>query len=296
FRSQRRLELAARTPQEFIERLAKPLGMPIARREVQRALRDLSLSEEERRPYPMQQLRDQLEANLSGLLGPTIANQIIDRFLPYEMIAEGSSLDVSFLEGRLEAYPGNLSGVARDLDNLRRHHRQILQDLPLGVCSIGSNNEITLWNSAIEKLTGLPPSQIVGSYPTSLPAPWKTLLLDFIEDEGSTHIHKKSLTLDERRHWVSLHKAVIDKGQGGGSGAEGLVIVVEDLTETQLLEAELAHAERLASIGRLAAGVAHEIGNPITAIACLAQNIRDESEDPDQRLMAQQIIEQTHRT
>src|SRR5690606_10651536 len=90
--------------------------------------------------------------------------------------------------------------------------------------------------------------------------------------------------------------ATIDRARDARPGGEGVVIVVEDLTETQLLEAELAHAERLASIGRLAAGVAHEIGNPITGIACLAQNIRDETTDPDLRLMAQQIIEQTRRT
>ena len=55
----------------------------------------------------------------------------------------------------------------------------------------------------------------------------------------------------------------------------GIVILVEDLTDLQLLEDELMHSERLASIGRLAAGVAHEIGNPVTGIACLAQNLRD---------------------
>ena len=52
--------------------------------------------------------------------------------------------------------------------------------------------------------------------------------------------------------------------------SRGLVLLVEDLTETQTLEDKLVHSERLASIGRLAAGVAHEIGNPLTAIASLA--------------------------
>ncbi len=42
------------------------------------------------------------------------------------------------------------------------------------------------------------------------------------------------------------------------------------------MEEELIHNERLASIGRLAAGVAHEIGNPVTGIACLAQNLEYE--------------------
>jgi signal transduction histidine kinase len=71
---------------------------------------------------------------------------------------------------------------------------------------------------------------------------------------------------------------------------------MEDMTETEILEAGLTHSERLASIGRLAAGVAHEIGNPITGIACLAQIIRDEYKDSELTGLAQQIIEQTDRT
>ena len=64
----------------------------------------------------------------------------------------------------------------------------------------------------------------------------------------------------------------------------------------EILEAGLTHSERLASIGRLAAGVAHEIGNPITGIACLAQTIRDEFDGTELEQLAGQIIEQTDRT
>ncbi len=48
---------------------------------------------------------------------------------------------------------------------------------------------------------------------------------------------------------------------------------MEDITAYERMEEELLHNERLASIGSLAAGVAHEIGNPVTGIACLAQNL-----------------------
>ena len=59
----------------------------------------------------------------------------------------------------------------------------------------------------------------------------------------------------------------------------GVVLLVEDLTERKLLAAQVAHQDRLASVGRLAAGVAHEIGNPLTGIACLAQNLARELAD-----------------
>jgi signal transduction histidine kinase len=62
-----------------------------------------------------------------------------------------------------------------------------------------------------------------------------------------------------------------------------------------MLEEELLHSERLASIGRLAAGVAHEIGNPVTGIACLAQNLEYEEDPQEIRYMAQDILKQTER-
>jgi signal transduction histidine kinase len=70
---------------------------------------------------------------------------------------------------------------------------------------------------------------------------------------------------------------------------------VEDITDFERLEEELLHNERLASIGRLAAGVAHEIGNPVTGIACLAQNLEFETDPDEVRFAAQDILKQTDR-
>ena len=73
------------------------------------------------------------------------------------------------------------------------------------------------------------------------------------------------------------------------------VILIEDITDLQLLEQELVHNTRLASIGRLAAGVAHEIGNPVTGIACLAQNLRYENDEEERIETADAILSQTER-
>lgn len=163
----------------------------------------------------------------------------------------------------------------------------------MGVCSLAQDQEILMWNRAMEMLTGIEAQLVVGSRLGTLPEPWRGLLTTFI-DAPDEHLHKQRLALDGQTRWLNLHKAAIDEPLAPGSS--GLVLLVEDLTETQLLEDRLIHSERLASIGRLAAGVAHEIGNPVTGIACLAQNLREEREsDAEISEASQQIIEQTKR-
>jgi Na+/proline symporter/signal transduction histidine kinase len=292
-RPQRR-ELLATSPQEFAEQLAKPLGAKTAQREVEQALRDLHLPFDESRPYALRRLRDRIEANLSGLMGPSVAQDIVESFLPYKASSESYvSEDIHFIENRLEDYQSRLTGLAAELDTLRRYHRQTLQELPMGVCSLAKDQEILMWNRAMEELTEIPALRVVGSRLNTLSEPWRGMLERFIEIPDE-HLHKQSLPLAGQTRWFNLHKAAIDEPLAPGNS--GLVLLVEDLTETQLLEDKLIHSERLASIGRLAAGVAHEIGNPITGIACLAQNLREEREgDGELTEISQQILEQTKR-
>ena len=291
----RRSGLVAKSPRDFIKSLSKPLGERTADREVSRALTNLQIDENDRRPYAMQQLRGKLEANLSGLLGPSIARELIDGYLPYSIVSGHGSSDLRVIENRIEAYRSNLSGMAADLDNLRRYHRQILLDLPLGVCSLSTDNEVIMWNRAMEQFTHLNSADVVGSQLVDLSEPWLSLLTNFIDDDAS-HSYKYVFELEGQKRTVNLHKALIEQTGDPDSIHEGVIILLEDITDTENLEAGLTHSERLASIGRLAAGVAHEIGNPITGIACLAQTIRDEYSDKELLNLAEQIIEQTDRT
>ncbi|KTS99823.1 ATPase [Pseudomonas oryzihabitans] len=293
-RPQRR-ELAAASPQDFAAQLSKPLGAKTAQKEVERALADLLLPYDERRPYALRRLRDRIEANLSGLMGPRVAQDIVETFLPFKAESEAyATEDIHFIENRLEDYQSRLTGLAAELDALRRYHRQTLQELPMGVCSLARDREILMWNRAMEELTGIDGARVVGSRLNALPDPWQDLFERFLAEPAQQHLYKQRLPQEHEQRWLNLHKATIDEPLAVGSN--GTVLVVEDISETQLLEDRLIHSERLASIGRLAAGVAHEIGNPVTGIACLAQNLREEREaDEEIDEISSQIIEQTRR-
>jgi len=278
-------KLHAKTAKEFSNQLSKRLGAALALREVKAALDELNLSLDENNSYALLQLRHKLTVNLARLFGQTIAKEIIEECLPF-IDEDVSNLTFSFnlLEDHLEKYQTKLSGLSAELDRLRRYQKQILHNLPVGVCSLNAQHEITLWNKAMADLTGIEAKQIRGSNISNLPNPWSEISQQFI-NYHKNHKFKQSIN----QHFINLYKAHLDD-------KDGLILVFEDITEMQNLERKLIHTDRLASVGRLAAGVAHEIGNPITAIACLAQNLTEDYEhDFDIVQLSAQIQTQTTR-
>jgi len=279
------------------EQLALVTGGEMARHEVNRALSDLGLTHIELRGTDLGRLRERIERNLSGLVGPLLARMIVDERLELDPSARSALSDtVQFIEHRLEESRTRLRGLAAEMDQLRRYHRQVLQDLPLGVCSVGPEQTIISWNSAMEQISGLPPEKAMGQPLSRLPAPWSGLMGGFLAT-NEHQLRKVKLQLNQETRVLNLHKAAIDDPAGMHTGTDsGSVILVEDLSELHTLEAELTHSERLASIGRLAAGVAHEIGNPVTGIACLAQNLMQDIDDPAfVQEGLEQVLEQTQR-
>ena len=292
-RKPQRRELTLDSPERFIDQLSIALGEKSAIKEVYQGMRELDINIDEKRPYALRRLRDQIEVNLSGRVGASMARSMISRALPYKDSGqEYNNEDIHFIENRLEDFKNDLTGLTAELDNLRRYHRQTLWTLPIGVCSLGADQEILMWNKAMESMTGIESVDVIGSDLAALAEPWRTVLLDFLADPN-THRPQQEISFDEGNRWVSLHKSNIAEYASNEVG--GLVLLLEERTDTRNLEQQLLHSERLASIGRFAAGIAHEIGNPVTGIACLAQNLESEFDNPDVLEATQQILSQTRR-
>jgi Na+/proline symporter/signal transduction histidine kinase len=289
--------VSAGSPSEFREGLAQMIGRDAAEKEVSQALEDLAMSPRETRRSELRRLRERIERNLSGLIGPQLAHMIINQQLRLNAHTKTALAEsMRYVEERLEESHSQLRGLSADLDNLRRYHRQILLDLPLGACAVDPEQHILIWNLAMEEMTKVSSRELTARSLASLPPPWGDLLNAFAVSADS-HVHGLKLEIEGRPRWYNLHKATIpdlDLSRQT-SGRTGLVMMLEDLTDVETLEAELAHSDRLASVGRLAAGVAHEIGNPLTAIASLAQNLRAEVADPEVASSTDEILNQTRR-
>ncbi len=287
-------DLTQRSPTQFSEQLSSVMGMSAAMEEVEKALRELGMSWEENRPNQLHALRTQIQRNLSGMMGPVLARMIVDERLQLDRESRTAlAQNVRLIEDRLETSQTRLRGLAAELDSLRRYHRQIIENLPLGVCAVAQGGRLVRWNPAMEQLTGVPTAEVIGRQLEELSPPWGPLLTRFM-DSTDSHLHKQPVDTGPRPRWYSLHKAKVAPPGRVRSG-EDTILLVEDLTELQLLEQELTHSARLASIGRLAAGVAHEIGNPVTGISCLAQELREEHDPEGVRQYAADILQQADR-
>ena len=290
--------MVARSVTHYRYSLQQALGNKVAEQELHRALQDTHIDVDETRRSELRILHDQLERNLSGLLGPTLAREILRRpASPTDNEAERST-DARFLERRLEASREQMRGLTKQLDDLRQYLQDVLRQLPLGVCSISANGRIYIWNSAMQSLTGIAERDAYDKSLNQLTEPWGQLLADFASS-ADNHQFRCKLFLNNRNATVNLHKAEIGVPAGRNDRLAGQVILMEDRTDLDTLESELAHSERLASVGRLAAGVAHEIGNPLTGIASIAQNlhhdISSESDEPFVREQTDDILTQVGR-
>ncbi len=148
--------------------------------EVKRALDDLNMDQGETRPRELKRCASALSSTFSGLVGPHMAHVIINQQLRIDGKAKTALADsFRYMDERLERSHSRLEGLNADLDTLRRYHRQILLDLPLGVCAVAPDHTVVIWNLTLELMSGVSSSQAEGRKLSSYPSPgvncWQVL-------------------------------------------------------------------------------------------------------------------------
>jgi PAS domain S-box-containing protein len=133
------------------------------------------------------------------------------------------------------------------------------------------NGVVTTWNDAARRIFGYQAEEMIGRSITLLMPPEslndEDLIMSKIKaGERISHFHTVRVAKDGRRIEVSLTVSPVKDQRGTVVGAAK---IVRDITSQRQMEAALHTSERLASVGRLAATVAHEINNPLEAVTNL---------------------------
>ncbi|MFP5248317.1 MAG: ATP-binding protein, partial [Acidobacteriota bacterium] len=215
-----------------------------------------------------------------------------------------SSEDVELLES-LASYIGialqNATLYARlqdkivEFERLKEFNENIVESINVGILAIDLDDRIESWNAQMEAMYAMSRSEALGQ---ALRAVFPLELIEaldgFRNDPGVHQIYKFPLTTragEQRTANIAvaplLSRDFISVGR---------IILVDDITERVTLESQLAQADKLSSIGLLAAGVAHEINTPLAVISSYAQMLSKQLKgDPRLGPVLDKITQQSFR-
>ena len=190
-----------------------------------------------------------------------------------------SSEDVELLES-LAGYIGiaiqNASLYARleekivEFERLKEFNENIVESINVGIFAIDLNDRIESWNAQMEAMYAFSRAEALGQSLSSVfPLEFIEALEGFRNDQGVHHLYKFRLTT--RAGELRTANIAIAPLLSRDFVPVGRIILVDDITERVALETQLAQADKLSSIGLLAAGVAHEINTPLAVISSYAQ-------------------------
>lgn len=145
---------------------------------------------------------------------------------------------------------------------------EVVRHLPVGLIATDKTGRVTFFNSAAEKITTLDRRLIQNQKPDELlPQGLCDLRKELEKGTVITEMEMACGFAENREIPVSISAAPIANDNGEFLGQ---VIIIRDLSEIRRLEEEVRRQEKLAAMGGLAAGVAHEVRNPLSSIKALA--------------------------
>jgi len=191
---------------------------------------------------------------------------------------------------------------AGELDRMRAFNENILESLADGLLVLDLNDTIVRWNQALERVYGLPSAEAVGRRLEHVfDAPFVDALRAARRDTpGGTTLSRVPIQSraggDDRSLIVNAAVAPLRAAAGDTTVTVGTIVILEDITARVRLEEQLQISEKMASIGLLAAGVAHEVNTPLTGISSFTQMLLEgaDPDDPRTRLL-EKIERQTFR-
>jgi PAS domain S-box-containing protein len=195
---------------------------------------------------------------------------------------------------------------AEEIGRMREFNENILESLDDGLVVFDEAEQIVRWNRALESTSGVARAEAVGRPLSAIfDAPFvEALRAAREENPHGTTLFKVPLT-SRRRHEgaadnetarLLVNATVVPLQSSPGDAFTGTILLIEDITDRIRLEEQLQISEKMASIGLLAAGVAHEVNTPLTGISSFTQMLLDGADPADPKTaLLEKIERQTFR-
>jgi len=219
-----------------------------------------------------------------------------------------SSEDVEVL-GSLAGYIGiaiqnaqlyrRLEQKITEFERLKEFHENIVESIHIGIFAVDLEDRIESWNAQMEVMYAKPRAEALRQpLATIFPAEFMSRFDDVRGEQGTHTFYKVRLALPTGETRVA--NIAIAPLLTRDFTVVGRIVLVDDITDRIELEAQLTQAEKLSSIGLLAAGVAHEVNTPLAVISSYTQMLTKQmrplmEQDPRLAPVLEKITQQTFR-
>jgi PAS domain S-box-containing protein len=240
---------------------------------------------------PMQQLAEGAGAISRGELPQRIEPTTADEIGRLATAFNHMAVQLVQQRAAVEEVNTELQRQFVELIDLKTYTDSILASLTNGIVTVDLDGRVVTLNPAAELLTGFFNGEVVGRYCSEI-FTHTPVLSDILMETLASHAPISNVPLTLRRRNgsaapIELSTAPLKGGEGKDLGVIG---VFRDLTLVRQLERDLRRSDRLAALGTLATGLAHEIKNPLLSILTFTRHLERRFDDPNFREKFESVV------
>src|SRR5438552_10203212 len=167
-----------------------------------------------------------------------------------------------------------------EVQNAKIYNETLLENLTSGVIAAGTDDRLTVFNNEAGQITGLNPQELLDCSLSALPLDLAEPLITTLRTGESQYNREIDMRLENGDVLIRASTSIF---HGQDQEVLGALMVLTDITAIKRLELQIRRSDRLASLGTLSAGMAHEIKNPLVSLKTFAQLLPERYQDSDFR-------------